>query len=436
MTQREVALRLLCDIEEGGKYANLAISSHLTDGLSRKDKAIVTALLYTTVEHKITYDYYIGYLAGRGIDEIAPRVRNILRLGLCQLLHMSTVPDFAAVAETVKLAKNQGERAFVNGILRAAVRKKGQLPLPDKSKNPARYYSVYYSLPTALVKHFMSFLSYEDCEALFSSFNREAYTDLTVNTVKISVDEYAQKLKDAGYEATRVDFSPLTLRINASVNPRKLPGYEDGLFFVQDAASALCASLLSLKAGERAIDVCSAPGGKSFALAILSGDGADVRSFDLHEAKMSLISGGAQRLGLSSVTPSVRDGLSPDEALFGTADALLCDLPCSGLGVIAKKPDLRYRDLASLSELPELQLKLLSASAKYLKAGGRMIYSTCTLNKAENEEVVSEFLRLHPEFSLEDFAVGSIASKDGMLTLYPHLNGTDGFFISKLRKNK
>ena len=436
MTQREVALRLLCDIEEGGKYANLAISSHLTDGLSRKDKAIVTALLYTTVEHKITYDYYIGYLAGRGIDEIAPRVRNILRLGLCQLLHMSTVPDFAAVAETVKLAKNQGERAFVNGILRAAVRKKGQLPLPDKSKNPARYYSVYYSLPTALVKHFMSFLSYEDCEALFSSFNRQAYTDLTVNTVKISVDEYAQKLKDAGYEATRVDFSPLTLRINASVNPRKLPGYEDGLFFVQDAASALCASLLSLKAGERAIDVCSAPGGKSFALAILSGDRADVRSFDLHEAKMSLISGGAQRLGLSSVTPSVRDGLSPDEALFGTADALLCDLPCSGLGVIAKKPDLRYRDLASLSELPELQLKLLSASAKYLKAGGRMIYSTCTLNKAENEEVVSEFLRLHPEFSLEDFAVGSIASRDGMLTLYPHLNGTDGFFISKLRKNK
>lgn len=436
MNVRELALSLLLEYESSDTYVNLSLSSHKADSLTGEERGFLTHLLYTSVERKITYDYYISALAERSIDKISLHARCILRLGLCQILDTESIPDFAAVNETVKLAKNKGERAFVNGILRAAVRKKGQLPLPDKSKNPARYYSVYYSLPTALVKHFMSFLSYEDCEALFSSFNREAYTDLTVNTVKISVDEYAQKLKDAGYEATRVDFSPLTLRINASVNPRKLPGYEDGLFFVQDAASALCASLLSLRAGERAIDVCSAPGGKSFALAILSRDGADVRSFDLHEAKMSLISGGAQRLGLSSVTPSVRDGLSPDEALFGTADALLCDLPCSGLGVIAKKPDLRYRDLASLSQLPELQLKLLSASAKYLKAGGRMIYSTCTLNKAENEEVVSGFLHLHPEFSLEDFAVGSIASKDGMLTLYPHLNGTDGFFISKLRKNK
>ena len=436
MNIRELALSLLLDSESADTYVNLSLSSHKADSVSGEDRGFLTHLLYTAVERRITYDYYISALAERSIDKINLRTRCILRLGLCQILHTDSIPDFAAVNETVKLASNKGERAFVNGILRAAVRKKDSLPLPDKAKSFARYASVYYSLPLPLVRHFMTFLSEGECEALFASFNRAPYTDLTVNTVKISVDEYEKLLKKEGYEPTRVDFSPLTLRIAASVNPRRLPGYDEGLFLVQDAASALCATVLSADPCEEIIDVCSAPGGKSFALAILSSDKAKLHSFDLHESKMSLISDGAKRLSLFSVNPEVRDGLQPDESLFGKADAILCDLPCSGLGVIAKKPDLRYRDLSTLSTLPALQYELLSASADYLKEGGRMVYSTCTLNRAENEEVVEKFLLDHPNFVREDFSIGSLVSKDGMLTLYPHIHNTDGFFISKLRKNK
>lgn len=436
MNIRELALSLLLDFENSDTYVNLSLSSHRADSLTPEERGFLTHLLYTAVENKITYDYYISALAERSIDKIDLRTKCILRLGLCQIINTDSIPDFAAVNETVKLAKNKGERAFVNGVLRAALRKKDALPLPDRNRNFARYASVRYSLPIALVRHFLTFLSECECESLFDSFNRAPYTDLTVNTVKISVEDYADLLEKEGYKPTRVDFSPLTLRLYTSVNPKKLPGYDEGLFFIQDAASSLSAAVLGASSGERIIDVCSAPGGKSFALAILSGDKADVRSFDIHESKLSLISGGAERLSLSSVTPCVRDGLSPDVSLFGTADALLCDLPCSGLGVIAKKPDLRYRELSSLSELPDLQQRLLSASADYLKPGGRMVYSTCTLNKAENEEVVEKFLLSHPEFSVEDFSFGQLSSAEGRLTLYPHLHGTDGFFICKLRKHK
>ena len=259
---------------------------------------------------------------------------------------------------------------------------------------------------------------------------------LTVNTQKISVELFLEKLLKAGYEAKKSEYSELSVCVSGSCDPREISGFSEGEFFVQDEASALSALTLGAGCGELIIDTCAAPGGKSFALAVISGDRADIHSFDLHESKLSLISSGAERLGLKSVRAEERDATKPQEELFGMADAVLCDAPCSGLGVFSKKADLRYKDITSLSDLSELQYRILSESAKYLKAGGRLVYSTCTLRREENEDIVDRFLAENPDFEAEDFEFSSVRSERGRVTLYPHIHKTDGFFISKLRKKK
>ena len=435
MNVRQIALRLLCEYEAGEKYINLSLSSHAADKLSREDRAALTALLYTTVEHKITYDYYICAISKRSDADIDLRTKNILRLGLCQIIDMEKIPDFAAVNETVKLAEGKGERAFVNGVLRAAVRMKDSLPMPSREKNLKRYLSVKYSFPLATVKHFLSFLSESETEALLDYYNTVKYTDITVNTVKISVDEYIKMLSAEGIAVEKNNAAPTSLRINKSVNPEILPGFSEGLFFVQDRASAISSAVLSPVENECVADVCAAPGGKSFAAAIRMNGRGRVYSFDLHESKLSLINSGAKRLGLSIIEAKVLDATAPDESLFGKMDKVICDAPCSGLGVLAKKPDIRYKDIESLVLAP-LQLEILSASAKYLKDGGELVYSTCTLNREENEGVISTFLLENENFELVPYTLGEINAEDGMLTLLPHVHKTDGFFIAKLRKRK
>ena len=436
MNIREIALKLLSEIEDGGKYANLAISSHLTDSLTPKEKRIVTALLYTTVEHKITYDYYIGYLAGRNIADIAPRVKNILRLGLCQILDMRSVPDFAAVSETVSLGKNKGEKSFINGVLRRAVRERDSLPLPDRKKNVSRYFSVKYSYPQSTVKRFVEALGEEETERLLVAFEESNYTDLTVNTCKITPEDLVERLTEAGYTARKSALSSLTVRLDGSCDPRTLPGFDDGHFLVQDTASAIAAQALGATEGDLVVDVCACPGGKSFASAILAKDEATVYSFDLHESKLSLIENGRDRLGLKSISVAMQDATEARADLLGKADKVICDVPCSGLGVLAKKPDLRYKDIEKVEELSALGRSILEQSARYLKVGGILAYSTCTLEKRENTDTVLSFLTAHPDFSLVDFTVGGVSSTGGELTLYPHIHGTDGFYIALIKRNK
>ncbi len=437
MTVFELAYRLLGQYETSGKYVNLSLSSHMTDGLSKENKAILTALLYKTVEKKLTYDYYISALSKRSMDKITPEARDALRLGLCALLDMKSFPDHAAVNEAVKLVRHKGERAFVNGVLRGAARQKEQLPLPDKNKNAARYYSVYYSIPLSTVKYFISLLGEEGAVSFFESVNTtERKTTLTVNTLKISVKEFIDKLSLAGYEASAAKYSPVSVYLFGSVDPRQLPGFSEGEFFVQDEASAIAPLTLGADKGELIIDTCSAPGGKSFLLSLISGDAAEVHSFDIHDSKLSLITAGAERLGLGGIRAEAKDAQLPEKSLFGKADRVLCDVPCSGLGVLSKKPDLRYKDITSLSSLSQLQLSILCASSKYLKPGGRLVYSTCTLRREENEDIVDKFLMDNPDFEAVDFAFSDLRSENGRMTLYPHIHGTDGFFISKLRKKK
>ena len=436
MNIRQIALRMLDEYEASGKFINLALSTHLTDNLSREEKAALTALLYTSVERKLTYDYYICALSKRSESDIDLHTKNILRLGLCQIIDMRSVPDFAAVNESVKLAATPGERSFVNGVLRAAVRQKDNLPLPPETKKYNRYLSVKYSFPLPTVKLFDSLFGSEDTEKLLRFFNEEKYTDITVNTLEISVEEYLDLLNRQGISAETNPYAAISLRIAGSVNPERLPGFEDGYFFVQDRASAICSAILDPCENSVIADVCAAPGGKSLAAAIHSGDLAKIHSFDLHESKLSLIRDSATRLGISSITAEQRDATSPNPDLVGKCQRVICDAPCSGLGVLGKKPDLRYKDIQVSDELAELSLNILTASATYLAVGGIMVYSTCTLCPHENEDVVNKFIEQNPDYELVPFQLCDISADNGMLTLLPHVHKTDGFFMAKIRRIK
>ncbi len=430
---RKLAFELLRSYEEEGRYVNLLLSSHKVSGLTKEEKNALTALLYTAVEKKITYDYFTSAFSKRQIGEIDPYVRDIIRIGLCQILDMKSVPDFAAVNESVKLARHKGEAGFVNAVLRAAVRSKESLPYPKREKNLARYLSVYYSLPLPTVKLFMGIVGEDECEDLISAMSKETGISFTVNENKISRDELLLKLEKFGAKP-----SPTTdngIVFEKSVSPKELDGFSEGEFFVQDESSRLAAVALDVNAGERVIDVCSAPGGKAFAAAIKAGKEGSVFAFDIHESKISLIQDGAKRLGLQNLSCGVLDATAPDESLFGTFDRVICDVPCSGFGVFAKKPDLRYKDVATACELPPLQYEILEKSSSYLKAGGVLVYSTCTINPAENEGVTDKFVEAHPEFSYEAAEIRGIDFSKGHVTLMPHKNGTDGFYIAKLRKN-
>ncbi len=435
MNVRQIAVELLDSYELEGRYVNLLLSSHVTDGLDREERALLTALLYTTVEYKLKYDYLIFSFIGGHVGSLKKHTVNILRLGMCQILDMKGIPDYAAVDETVKLGTNRGERGLINAILRAAVRAKenNALPMPKRERNLPRYLSVVYSFPRWMVKKFYTLYG-EQTEQLLATFNSHSYTDLTVNVGRISRESLIAGLAEQGITATVSPLSSLSIRIEGSCDPRRLYGFAEGYFFVQDSSCAASVEALGVSEGDKIIDVCACPGGKSFAAAILAGEGAEVLSLDIHHSKLSLITDGASRLGLRCVNAEQCDATAPRVELFDSFDRVICDVPCSGLGVLGKKPDLRYRCEEGLEELPELQYNILSSSVGYLRAGGTLIYSTCTLNPDENEGVVRRFLEEHHDFRAVDFSVGSLTSTEGMLTLLPHRHGTDGFFIAKLEK--
>lgn len=449
-TVRKRALRLLCAWEAGERFINLSLSPAVTEGLSPRDRGLLTALLYGTVERSLTLDYYIGKLARREAAGLAPHTRNLLRLGLYQLLYMDGIPAFAAVRETVALASHAGERGFANAILRAATRAPGELVPPPRERNPYRHLSVAHAVPLWLVRLFCEQYGDEMGEALTAAANRGEGLTLRVNTRRISRAALLDMLRAAGYAAVPTPYAPTGIRLEKSENPTALPGFGEGYFYIQDEASQIAvlaadaAGLVQnaadpVRSGESApilVDTCACPGGKSFGLAIEAGDGGEIYSFDLHESKLPLITAGAERLGLSAIRTSVRDARMPDPTLIGRAARVVCDAPCSGLGVIAKKPDLRYRPQDGVSELPALQAEILASAAQYVAPGGLLLYTTCTVNRAENGGVCSEFLKNHPDFMPEDFAVGSLSSSDGQLQLLPPIHQTDGFFIARFRRKE
>ena len=429
MNVRKSALSLLLAEEEKDGFANLLLSDAVL-ARAGEDAPLLTALFYGTVERRLTLDYAIGTLAAREPSGLSPHTRNLLRLGLYQIYFMR-VPAHAAVDETVSLGESRGERALLNAVLRRA--SVTPLPLPPEGRR-ARYLSVKHSFPLATVRHFISLYGEEETEALLSAFNRVSPLTVTANGKKTTREGLLSLFAREGIAAERTAYAAHSLRLAASAAPEGLPGFAEGLFLVQDEASALAAEALGACEGDRIVDVCAAPGGKILCAAASVAGKGEFFAFDLHESKLSLIRESATRLGIP-VSVAACDATVGEASLFGTADRVICDVPCSGLGVLGKKPDLRMRERRE--DLAPLGRTILKTSAKYVKRGGVLLYSTCTLSPDENEENVRAFLSECDAFSPVDFSFGGgLASTEGMLTLLPHRHGTDGFFMAKLKRVK
>ena len=433
MNVREAAFLSLGKCLCGDKFSNLELDSAIKKyGFSPSDKAFFTTLVYGVIEKKLTLDYVIGHFSSKPIDKIEPKLINILRLGAYQIIYLDRTPDSAAVNESVELAKkhtHKGTSGFVNGILRNIARNKNALPFPDRSGDPMGYLSVKYSLPIWLCQKWSEDYGENKAEEILSAVNVNPPITLRVNTLKTTRDELLARLRSKGIDAEKTSLSGNGVKLMKSVAVSELDVLDEGLCYVQDEASQLCVSALGAKAEETVIDTCSCPGGKSFGIAMDMGNKGRLISLDIHESKLSLVKNGAEKLGISIIDASVHNGSTPKDELIGKADRVLTDAPCSGLGVIAKKPDLRHKSFDDISRLPDIQYKILCSSSEYVKSGGVLVYSTCTLNKDENERVVEKFLENNGEFSLSG---EGMPFDEPMLTLFPSEHGTDGFFIAKM----
>lgn len=420
---REAALASLIKMKSG-KYSNLEVNATLVKTeLEGADRGLYTALVYGVCERVITLDRIIAKYSKISVGEIDEKTLAVLRMGLYQLAFMDKIPDHAAVDESVTLAGRKSG-GFVNAILRSFIRDEKELPLPEKKDS--EYLSVAYSVPEALCRRFTEWYGFEETEKIFSSFLKKEKITLRVNTLRISVENVLEQL---GAERSELVDTSVCAESFECVSD----GIEKGLWFVQDSASALAAKVLGAKGGETVVDTCACPGGKSFSIAVDMENKGRLYSFDIHENKLSLIRKGARKLGIDIITASARDARKPDESLFEKADRVLCDAPCSGLGVIGKKPDIKYKDISSIDSLPKIQYDVLCGAAKYVKSGGTLVYSTCTLNPEENFAVCKRFLENHSDFSLKPFSYAN-GECDGSLTLLPHIHKTDGFYICKMKR--
>ncbi len=434
MNVRALALEVLTKTEKSAQYSNIAIDNTINKNcLDSKDSALLSVLVYGVIEKKITLDYIIDSLSSISPSKIELSTRNIVRMGLYQLIYLDRIPPHAAINESVKLSGKRS-RGFVNAILRSYTRKRDEIEFPKKEVDPIKYLSVTYSVPEALCKRFLASFGDEKTESVLHAFSVTPKTTLRTNTLKISRDELLSKLLEKGVDAEKTPLSPYGISVSgASVNELFL---DEGLCFVQDEASQICVSALGVKKGDLVMDICSCPGSKSFGAAIEMENEGKILSFDLHENKLSLVKSGANRLGIDIIDTHAHDGRELIPEYEGKVHKIICDVPCSGFGVIAKKPEIRYKDPSESAGLPKIQYDILKTAAKYLKVGGTLVYSTCTLLKEENEDNVNKFLAEHKDFALADFSLGNKKIEGGMLTLDPHSHGTDGFFIAKLVKKQ
>lgn len=422
MDDRFLAYKILLKIERDKAYSNITVDSVL------KNNDVVSApfvcqLVYGVIERKITLDYILSQYLTQPLKKLNPQVLTILRMGVYQIKFLDKVPDSAAVNESVKLVKKV-KCAFASGLVNSVLRKvsASEVSYPE-TDNKAFDLSIKYSCPIELVKHYADDYGFEDTEKFLKDSLGNAPIFLRVNTLKTTTDKLIDILASENVSATKCDDLENALMLTNGGAVFKTKAYKDGLFHVQDKASQICISKLDPKPDEVVFDMCASPGGKTFTIAEIMNNKGKVYSFDLYEHRVKLIADGAKRLGIDIV-----DAKTEDSAEFNSkmpkADRILCDVPCSGLGVIRRKPEIRYKDLGFVDNLCELQYNILNCSAKYLKNNGVIVYSTCSLNKKENEDICNKFLAEHNDFiKIDDY-----------ITLWPHKNGTDGFFIAKLKK--
>lgn len=433
---RKTALKILLKIEQDNAYSNIVLNSCIKeDSLEGKDSAFCSALVYGVLERKILLDYIIRQFTNVRLKKIEVPVLIILRMAILQIAFMDKIPESAAVNESVKLAKGMRlnkASGFINGVLRSFVRAECKYKLPDPKADKLMYYSVVYSVPKNIVSLWINSYGEECAVRIMKNLAGRPPITVRVNTLKITTEELKNQFEDIGIKAKCAGLDN-SLFLTGTGAIENTPMYRKGLFHVQDTASQLCCNLLEPRSGMSVYDFCSAPGGKAFTIAQLMEGKGVVTACDMYEHKVKLIENGAYRLGIKNINAVLRNALSSDE--LPLADRVLCDVPCSGLGIIRRKPEIKYKDDLGLDSLPDIQYDILCNCAKYVKKGGRLIYSTCTLNPAENEKNVKKFLSEHLEFqplkiTLKDDIINKISIMDNAVTLLPDQNGSDGFFIS------
>ena len=427
---RDLVLSMLIEINENGQYSHLLLRQVLEkyQYLDRQERAFITRLTEGTLERLLELDFIIDAFSKTKVRKMKPLIRNLLRMSAYQLKYMDAIPDSAVCNEAVKLAKKHGFgplSGFVNGVLRNMARQLETVAYPDPKKNLYAYLSVTYSMPEWILKKWIADYGKEKTMEILTAFSGEYPLTIRTNTTQITPEALKQKLEAEGVSVSPVEGLSYAFAIEGFDYLNALESFAAGDFYVQDVSSMMVAEAADPQKGDFIIDVCAAPGGKASHLAEkLEGSGM-VEARDLTDYKVGLIEENILRHGLTNMKACRRDALVRDEASVEKADIVICDLPCSGLGVMGKKTDLRYKtSLQKTEELADLQRRMLDTCAAYVRRGGKLIYSTCTINRAENEENVSWFLKAHPEFGL-------IMQRQ----IFPGEAGSDGFFLARLEKS-
>lgn len=437
---RETALQVLTSCRTASAWADASLNAQLTrNGLSGAEAALCSRIVYGVIQNRLLLDFYLGAYCSQKIDHLQHPLPDILRIGAYQILFLDKVPDSAAVNESVELAKLSGRgkaSGLVNAVLRKLSLQKGQLPpIPDGDK--LQQLSIQYSHPRWLVKRLLPLLGTEGTESFLRLNNEVAPLTVQVNPLKTTVPELTAELSAAGITVRSHEWVPGCLELSGTGNPAGLDAFRQGKFLVQDGAARLVSCIANPRPGDRVLDVCAAPGGKSFSAAFAMEDHGEILACDVLPGKLSRIQEGAARLGLTCIRTEAADGRVRREDWISAFDVVLVDAPCSGLGIIRKKPDIRYKKPDELLSMPVIQRGILDNASAYVRPGGTLIYSTCTVLPEENEQVTDAFLAEHPAFSRESFCLPEpVGQTEGQLTLWPQIHGTDGFYICRMKRQR
>lgn len=422
---RKAAFLTLVDVETKKSYSNLALN-HQIVVTKPNHEGFVRELVYGVLEHKLTLDYYIDLLASNGVGSLKTNELTILRMGIYQIGYMNSVPEYAAVNESVLLAKRycRGKDGLINGILRAYLGKRMQLKLPDRIEDEVRYLSVKYSYAPWIVELWLKHYSSDFVEQLLAAGNETPPMTVRLNWLRIMKKDLISKLEESGFEVTEGDICSNALHVRGS-RLLETEAYRMGLFTPQDESSMLVAEKLDPQHGDVVMDMCAAPGGKTMAIAERMNNTGKIIASDIYRRKLDLIDREAKRLGVTNVETRSWDATREESSMFQKADRVLVDAPCTGLGVVRRKPEIKYKEHTDeMDLLPKKQLAILTASSSYVKPGGTLVYSTCTINPNENEKVTDAFVKRNPSFK-----------KIERTLLLPNVNGTDGFFICVMKKD-
>ena len=441
MNIRKAALNILVSVERDGAYSALAINNSVKENkLNKLDASFLSALVYGVLERQILLDYIISQYSKIPLKKIELKTKIILRLGVLQLLFMDKIPDSAAVNESVNLSKKCGlvkSSGFINGILRSVTRAETKYRLPDET-DAESFLSVKYSCPREIVSLWLSSYGYENTLTVLKSLSGRPQLTARVNTLKTDSDSLIDELRSEGVNAEKSPLDENALVLTNTGSIESLKAYGEGKLYIQDLSSQLCVKVLDPQPGDVMTDVCAAPGGKTFTAALRMNNIGKISAFDVFEHKLRLIDNTSKRLSITCVQTALRDA-EKDTRELEPADRVLCDVPCSGLGIINRKPEIRYKKNLLNTDLPELQYRILCNSARFTAVGGTLVYSTCTLNPAENGQNAQRFLDEHEDFEPVPIDLGVkrlIDEPSNMLTLFPGANPTDGFFISAFRKKR